>query len=171
MRSRVEYRYRSLNCRHLERGRNPYFRFADSQMRIALVLPYNPLLERTGLQNLAIRWGRALNDRGHNATIVTVGPVGTVETVQVQGKLSFASLLAALTLGHWDVVHWLEVWPTRPHVLLQHLHALLFRRRRSFVLTTETPGNLTDRGGGPIGRLLTRVAYSGFVVSSRDFIE
>lgn len=145
-------------------------RLAGRPLRLALVLPYNPLLERSGLQNLACRLASTLTRDGMDAWIVSLGPSGIRDGARVRGVPTFGALIRTLAREDWDVVHWLEVWPDARKVIVQHLASLAGRRRCRQVLTTETIGNLTARGGGTVGMLLCRRAYHSYVVSSVAFL-
>jgi glycosyltransferase involved in cell wall biosynthesis len=146
---------------------------AHDTLRIALVLPYNPLIERTGLQNLSIRWARGLSSSGFRPIVLTMGPSGVIDGVTIRGHRSFLGLLGTLFTGRWDIVHWLEVWPAGLHMRAQHLASWGLRRWRRIgvVLTTETPGNLERRGGSGTARRIGCRAYSAFVVPSVDFVD
>lgn len=138
-------------------------------MKVALVLPYNPLLERSGLQNLACRLASAMLAEGVDAQIVTLGPSGQREGVNIIGAASFRALLGELSNG-WSLVHWLEVWPDW-RVVLQHLVSHTNRERCGQVLTTETIGNLSTRGARLGTKWLCRRAYHAYVVSSSAYLE
>lgn len=139
---------------------------------ITIVIPYNPLVELSGLQNLAKRWADALVAKGYETQIFTVGQSGRHGEVSIVGFPGIVPLCAAvLGLRDTTLVHWMEVWPTRAGAYLQYLTAFLARLSgRTHTLATGTPGNLRSRGWLPGVRHRVDRIFSGFVVPNRDFL-
>ena len=143
-----------------------------SRLRVGLILPYNPMQERSGMQNIACRWGRLFRRSGMEAVILTLGDSGKRSGAAIMGHTGLLDLTKTLVSCRWDIVHWMEVWPTSTAVYWQHILSWFLRLRgKVVVLSTGTPGNLKRRGGGRMSMGLVRSAYDLFTVPNNHFME
>ena len=141
-------------------------------LAVILVIPYNPLVERGGLQNCTIRFASQLKKDGLNVKVVSIGPSGYRQEIAIEGYRSFWSLVCSLIFTRTDIVHWVEVWPSTLRLWLQHLCSIIMRiNNRRVFLSTATLGNLTTRCAGIINKIFLKFSYDGFIVYSYQFVS
>jgi len=141
-------------------------------MKIALVIPYNPLEEIGGLELGTIRLANSLQDLGHVAIIVTKGQSGTHQNVTIKGYPNIAELCRHLISEQtYDVVHWLEIFPDKGEVELQGMTSCLLRScGTKVVIMVATSGNLRTRGKGTLATPLFQNAADHYIISNPDQI-
>jgi glycosyltransferase involved in cell wall biosynthesis len=142
-------------------------------MKIALVIPYNPLEEIGGLELGTMRLATSLQQLGHAPVVITKGQSGTFQNIEVKGYASFAELCRHLiSYQAYDIVHWLEIFPDKGEVELQGMTSCLLRScGTKVVMMVATSGNLRTRGQGLLTTSLLQKAADYYIVSNPDQIQ
>lgn len=147
-------------------------------MKIALIIPYNPLEEVGGLEIGTVLHARTLIQFGHKAVIFTTGISGTIEGVSVIGVPDFPSLcMTLLSCGsEYDVFHWMEIFPDKKEAEIQGMTSGLLRSTgKKTILMVATSGNLHNRGMGYLVTPLLQSTMDAYVISNpaqfTEFIE
>ncbi len=139
-------------------------------MRIALVIPYNPLEEVGGLELGTALLAADLKKCGHEVTIISKGQSGHINDVPVWGYPDFAQLCHNLiTCGNrsFDIVHWLEIFPDLGEVELQGMTSGLLRAIGvKVIMMVATSGNLETRGKGYLITPLLKQTMDAYVISN-----
>lgn len=144
-------------------------------MRIILAIPYNPLLEVSGLELISIRLAGEFIRRGHEAMILTKGPGG------VWGNgVRIVGLGDIQTIGRWllqnsdryDVLQWMEIFPELREFEIQCLWSSLLacHLNKPVYLMVATPGNMKARTEA-VWHPLMRESISGFVVFNEAQVD
>jgi len=140
-------------------------------MRIALVIPYNPLEEIGGLEIATVIHAKELIRLGHKTTIFTKGTSGMIGNVSIYGYPSFTELCFSLLYSRelFDVFHWMEIFPGPGEVELQGMVSGLLRSAgKKTILMVATSGNLSQRGAGCLATPLLKSSMDAYVVSNPD---
>jgi len=138
-------------------------------MKIALIIPYNPLEEIGGLEIGTVAHAKSLIQQGHEVVIFTKGLTGVVKGVTVIGFTDFSKLCLALLSNEsvFDIFHWMEIFPEKKEVELQGMTSgLLKSRGKKSILMVATSGNLRDRGTGHLANLLLRSTQDAYIISN-----
>ncbi len=139
----------------------------SSSLRIAMVIPYNPLYEVGGLEIGTRKLAEGLQKIGHHVEIISrgkyddknlVGEHQTAEGISVYGVGSGIEDIVPYLLqrsADFDVVQWMEIFPPVPELAntyndkaeQQYLSSVLLRSQgvKTF-LYTATSGNVKNRG-------------------------
>jgi glycosyltransferase involved in cell wall biosynthesis len=140
-------------------------------MKIALVIPYNPLEEVGGLELSTVRYASSLIKAGMSATIITKGLSGSKAEVPVVGLGNYIELCRYLLVheSEFDVIHWLEIFPDPGEVELQGMMSGVLRSfGKKIVLMIATSGNLRNRGTGYLATPLLKNTIDAYVVSNPE---
>lgn len=137
-------------------------------MKVALVLPYNPLEEVGGLEIGTVIHAKTLIQQGHKAVIFTEGITGTINGVSVIGFADFSKLcLALLSQSEFDVFHWMEIFPGEKEVELQGMTSGLLKSvGKKTILMVATSGNMHNRGTGYLATPLLKSTMDAYVISN-----
>jgi len=140
-------------------------------MKIALIIPYNPLEEVGGLEIGTVMHAKTLIQLGHEAVIFAPGVTGTTAGISVIGFPDFPKLCLAL-LSHaseFDVFHWMEIFPGEREVEIQGMTSGLLRSlNKKTILMVATSGNLRNRGTGYLVTPLLQSTMDAYVISNPD---
>ena len=140
-------------------------------IRIALVIPYNPLEETGGLEIGTVNLAIELKDRGTTPVIITKGKNGIKEGISIIGLPDMIRISQYLVerANEFDVIHWLEIFPDPGEVYTQALVSGLLRTLgKKVILMVATSGNLKNRGGNKSARELIRNNFDAYVISNSD---
>ena len=143
-------------------------------MKVALVIPYNPLEEIGGMELGTLRHAVALSKCGCEAEILTKGANGVKDGVAIKGFVDLVEMCRWLLAkpNRYDIIHWLEIFPDQGEVEIQAMCSCLLR---SFgvrvVFMVATSGNLKTRGSGPFITPLMQQAADVYIVSNPEQLE
>lgn len=140
-------------------------------MKVALVLPYNPLEEVGGLEIGTVMHAKTLIRQGHKAVIFTEGITGTIDGVSVIGFPDFPKLCLFL-LSHeyeFDIFHWMEIFPGEKEVELQGMTSGLLKSiGKKTILMVATSGNMRNRGTGYLTTPLLKSTMDAYIISNPE---
>ncbi len=138
-------------------------------MKVALIIPYNPLKEVGGLEIGTVMHAKTLIQQGHKAVIFTEGITGKIDGVSVIGFPDFPRLCLTL-LSHkaeFDVFHWMEIFPGEKEVELQGVTSILLKSAgKKTILMVATSGNMRNRGTGYLTTPLLKSTMDAYVISN-----
>ncbi|MFA5184109.1 MAG: glycosyltransferase family 4 protein [Patescibacteria group bacterium] len=140
-------------------------------MKVALVIPYNPLEEVGGLEIGTMYLARDLRRCGVEPIIITKGQTGASSGLLILGFSSLTRICKFLLSDHesFDVIHWLEIFPGPGEVDIQLMASGLLRSLgKKVVMMVATSGNLRNRASGEVSRLLLQFCLDAYVISNPD---
>lgn len=138
-------------------------------MKVALVIPYNPLEEVGGLELGTLVLAVDLIKCGHEAVIISKGQSGMMDGVPIRGYSDFISLCRSLIVNsaEFDIIHWLEIFPGPGEIELQGMASGLLRAEgKKVILMVATSGNLETRGKGYLITPLLKQTMDAYVISN-----
>jgi len=139
-------------------------------MKIALIIPYNPLEEVGGLEIGALRLAKSFIDLGHEALIISKGINGQIGRIKIIGFKSMSRICSWLiSETTYDVFHWLEIFPGEGELEQQIAVSETLKLSGKIVsLMVATSGNLRNRGKKLLHLPVAQASFNFYIISNPD---